>query len=145
MPTDVQFTAPFTVESQVGAKGPARITDFEDRLLLIHPRHVVAFTHPDGKTVDAIRADVLVLDGEDGPHLAGGLTVTQQVLARSLRRRLDAQPGRQVTTLARIVRVPNRRDASLPRVWVFDAPTETDVDLAQLYLDEHGDPFAPAA
>lgn len=26
-------------------------------------------------------------------------------------------------------------------VWILDTPTQADVDLAQLYLDEHGDPF----
>lgn len=132
----------FTVERPPDP--PARITDFENLLLLIHPLRVMDWAHPDGNRSDAVRADVVALDGEDGPEVHHGLTVIQGALVRTLKRRLAEAGGQPVTTLARLVRIPSKRNKE-HRVWVFEEPTETDVDLAQLYLDEHGDPFAAAA
>ena len=132
----------FTVERK--PEPPPRITDFEDRLLLIHPRRVMDWTHPDGNQGDAVKADLVVLDAEDGPEVLHGLAVIQAALVRVLKQRLAKAGGGQVRTLARLVRIPSKRNPD-NRVWVFEEPTENDVDLAQLYLDEYGDPFATAA
>lgn len=125
---------------------PARITDYEDCLLLIRPHRVMDWRHPDGTTADAVRADVVVLDDEDNdglPLLLRGVTVIQGALVRTLKRRMGVSRG-PVTTLARLSRIPSRRHEGR-MVWVFTEPTENDVDLARDYLDEAGDPFAPAS
>ena len=132
----------FTVEGERPPVAP--ITDFEGLLLLINPYEIFPFTHADKRVADAVRADVVVLDGEDEPEVVRNVTVIQAVLVRVLKQRVSAAGGAPVRTLGRPVRVPSERyEGSM--VWVFEEPSPTDVELAQDWLDEHGDPFRAAA
>ena len=142
--SSVEFASvEFTVEDH---PNPPRITDFENCLMLVRPLRVMPWRHPDGNVTDAVRADVVVLDDEESPpETLRGLTVIQSGLVRALKRRLGcAPPGTPVTTLARLSRIPSKRNPQ-HLVWVFEKPTEDDVALARDYLDEVGDPFAPAS
>lgn len=119
-----------------------KLTDHDGHLMLVRPRSTTTFTHPDGKRVDAVRAEAVVLDGPESPLVLRGLVVTQSVLVRALRGRLEA--GAEPMMLARLVRVPHRKDPDA-MVWIFQDATEADVEVAQAYLDRHGSPFSAAA
>lgn len=120
---------------------PDRITDYGGCLLLCRPRETRDITHRDGATVTAVVTDLLVLDGEDGPpRTVRGVVVTQVLLARRLRTHL--RDG--TISVGRPAQVPSRTDPDR-KVWVFDPPTATDLDLARLYVQENGDPFRATA
>jgi hypothetical protein len=118
---------PFDMPSGPGSGD--KITDFEGHLLLVEPREIMhEMSTSIGKT-DAVRADIVVLDGPDGVYESDGCLVFQQALRRDLVRIIE---GPSTMLLGRLGKGEAKAGKSAP--YIFEQPTDEDKAIARAYL-----------
>jgi hypothetical protein len=125
MPSD-----PFTDPS-----GGQKITDYLGRLLLITPLELVEAIQTSVGTSDAVRADVVVLDGDDAPDELSGMLVFQKVLLAELKPRI----GKSMLLGVLKTRPTTKKGQSDP--YVLEIATDDQKEVARMYLAGK-DPFA---
>lgn len=158
---------PFAQDPFSGPTGDFdRIQDQLGRLLLITPTdHLVdlitQYTKK-GETSDAIEADVVALDGEDGPEEFDDMRIFQGPLIMSLKKAAkfnkaypagDPKTGFPKMILGRLARGEDKTGQLTPnlygtaadkRPWILTAPTEEDRVLARKWIADQkpSDPFS---
>lgn len=106
-----------------------KITDFEGYLLLVKPTEIIDEMETKLGKTEAIRADVVVLDHEDGPIESDGVLVFQIALKRDLKRTIE---GPTPYLLGRLGKGEARAGKSAP--FIFNQPTDDDKNVARKYL-----------
>jgi hypothetical protein len=107
----------------------ARITDFENSLLLVKPTSREEQIPTTFGPADAIVADVVVLDGsETNPEPYTDVYVFQKALQGQLKAKVGS--GRYV--LGRLGKGTAKPGQSAP--WLLTDPTEKDKETARVYL-----------
>lgn len=118
---------PFATPSGPGSG--EKITDYMDRLLLVTPtEHVEDMSTSIGDT-DAVRANVVVLDGDQPGYEVPDMLVFQTALKRDLIRVLK---GTATMMLGRLGKGEAKKGKSAP--YIFIPPTDEDKTLARQYL-----------
>jgi hypothetical protein len=104
------------------------LTDYQNRALLIEPLEVLDGVQTDYGVKRAVRADVVVLDGDDAPMELPGVQVTQAHLVESMRKDVG---GRVVAVL-----VQDQGKDGQPGAWKLDADavTQDQVQAAVAYV-----------
>lgn len=105
-----------------------KITDFSGQLLLMEPTAERKDIMTAFGSVDAIEANLVVLDGADAGTGHSGVLVFQKALQGQLRSKIGT--GRHV--LGRLGRGVAKPGQSAP--WVLIEPTEADKTAARAYL-----------
>ena len=127
---------PFT-----SASSGDRITDLDGQLLLITPIGYVEKVDTAFGETDAVDADVVALDGDNGPESFDGMKIFQGALIGVLKRAAkfnndfpagDPKTGRPKMLLGRLGRGEAKKGQSAP--WILTPPSEDDKQLARDYL-----------
>lgn len=118
---------PFDMPSGPGSGD--KITDFEGHLLLVTPREVMHEMQTSIGKTDAVRADVVVIDGPEGVYESDGVLVFQQALRRDLLRIIE---GPSTMLLGRLGKGEAKAGKSAP--YIFEQPTDDDKALARKFL-----------
>jgi hypothetical protein len=118
------------------ARGSFTPKDLNGRLLLITPHMVEKDITTDYGVSDAIRADVVVLDGDDAPDEKENVLIFQKALQGNLRGQLG-----KGKVLGRLGQGEAKKGQSAP--WILADPTEADKVMARAYIASHqSDPFS---
>lgn len=118
---------PFGMPSGPGAGG--KITDYLGHLLIVTPVEIVKDMVTSIGTTDVVRADVVVLDGEEPGLALDGMLIFQIALRRDLERILR---GNQPMLLGRLGQGAAKPGKNAP--YIFLSPSEEDMTLARQYL-----------
>lgn len=110
-----------------------KITDYAGHLLLVTPTEYVENMSTSIGETDVVRADVVVLDGDNPGHSIPDMLVFQTALKRDLTRVLQG-PGKMM--LGRLGQGEAKKGKSAP--WIFIPGTEEDKTLARQYLTARG-------
>src|SRR5699024_3627411 len=108
-----------------------KITDFEGRLLLLTPTEPVEGMDASIGKSDVVRADMVVLDGDQQGHEVPDLLVFQTALRRDLLRIMNGGVSKMM--LGRLGRGEAKQGKSAP--WIFIQPTDEDKALARQYIE----------
>lgn len=128
-----------------------RIQDLEGLLLLITPLEYLTEISTTFGDTDAVDADVVVLDAENGPVDYSSMRVFPFALVGTLKRAAkfneanpagDPATGRPKMVLGRLGKGEAKKGQSAP--WVLQAPVDADKQLARDYLAKRpvDDPFS---
>lgn len=137
-----------------GASGGAGITQFQGQLLLVTPTEYVESINTSYGDADAVRVDLVVLDGPDGPEEVEDTLVFQRLLISALksqakfneRHGVDPQTGYPKMTLGVLEPNTEKQKKGQDAPWDLLDPDDTQKALARKYLEgrksEPADPFA---
>lgn len=106
----------------------------EGRLLLVKPLEIEKGINTEYGENDAIRADIVVLDGPDAPEKIDDALVFPRVVQGQIRRNVGT--GR--FNLGRLGRGEKRPGKSAP--WTLLDPTDADKDVARRYISGEAQP-----
>lgn len=106
-----------------------KITDFLGELVLVRPHELVVGIQTKRGPADAIRADVVVLTGDQQGHKAENILIFQIALKRDLTRILE--DGHK-WLLGRLEMGQEKPGKNAP--YVFNRPTEADAVLARQWM-----------
>lgn len=125
-----------------GGNSGVKFTSFEGNLVLVYGTEYLTGddkVKTENGEKDVVVADVVVLDGEEGPEEHSGLYIFPTVLIGTLKRHVGKRPY-----LGRLTKGSEKKNGNLP--WIFQEPTEEDKAAARKYIDEKAakseDPFA---
>ncbi len=138
-----------------GASGGAGITQYEGSLLLVTPTEYVESMKTSFGETDAVRVDIVVLDGPDGPEEVEDTLVFQRILVSALkaqakfneRNSVDPATGYPKMTLGVIQPNTDKQKKGQDAPWDLMEPTAEQAQLARDYLAKQAkpaDPFASA-
>lgn len=130
-------TDPFAAPS-----GGTKLADFKDCLVLFTPQELLKDVETKYGKSDAVSTDVVVLDGPNAGEKHDSVRIFQKIFVSELSSRIGKERG---MLLARIGTVPNKKDAEGKPVWVPNAPTDADKQLARDYLAKATAPKDPFA
>lgn len=130
-------TDPFAAPS-----GGTKLAEFKDRLVLFTPQELLKDVETKYGKSDAVSTDVVVLDGPNAGEKHDSVRVFQKIFVSELGARIGKE---RPMLLARIKTVPNKKDAEGKPVWVPEAPTEEDKQVARDYLAKATAPTDPFA
>lgn len=122
---------PFAMPSGPGSG--EKVTDYLGELLLVKPLELLENIQTSIGNADAIRADVVVLTGDNPGHVAEGVLVFQTALMRDLKRILE---GPSPLLLGRLGKGTAKAGKSAP--FIFEQPDEAEQTLARQYLASLG-------
>jgi hypothetical protein len=114
-----------------GPAEQARITDYEDDLLLVKPLEIEKDIRTAFGDADATVSDVTVLDGDHAGREHRGMLIFQKALQGQLSDRVGT--GRML--LGRLGKGTAKAGQSPP--WLFFDPTEEDRETARAWIRQH--------
>jgi hypothetical protein len=119
--------------------GPSSATgvvwaDLKDRLLLIKPSEVAKEIQTTFGPTDAIRADVIILDGPGAPEVHADTLIFPRVLQSQVRSNVGT--GRM--NLGRLGQGNKKPGQSAP--WMLGDPTDADKAIARAYINGNAQP-----
>jgi hypothetical protein len=133
------------------------IAQFENHNVLIIPQEYLETVKTQNGDKDAVDADIIDLDAEDGPEKEEGVRIFGGVLVGSLKKQAkfnerypnDPATGFPKMTIGHLIKdVENQKRGQNP-AWVLKQVTDEAVlDKARKYVNEYlvaKDPFAPAS
>lgn len=137
-----------------GSSGGAGITQYEDQLLLVTPTEYVESINTSYGDTDAVRVDLVVLDGPEGPDEVEDTLVFQRMLIGALKRQakfnaandVDPATGYPKMTLGVLIADKEQQKKGQDAPWVLKEPDAAQAQLAREYLADRkkvpADPFA---
>ncbi|GGM55841.1 hypothetical protein GCM10012275_28700 [Longimycelium tulufanense] len=126
-----------TVTDQFDGPGSASGIDWNEyngRLLLIAPLSREEVNTQNYGVKEAIRADVIVLDGDDAPEGYPDVLIFPKVLQGQLR----SNVGKGRMNLGRLMQGEARKGQKPP--WILADPTDADREKARAYLASQEEP-----
>lgn len=140
-----------------GSAGGSGITEYEDHLLLVIPTEYILKQKTSYGETDCVRAEIVVLDGEDGPEEVDDTLIFQRMLIGALKGQakfnernngVDPATGYPKMTLGVLAPDKEQQKKGQDAPWVLFEPNDEQKALARKYLEgkktEPADPFASA-
>jgi len=138
-----------------GASGGAGITQYDGQLLLVTPTEYVESINTSFGDTDAVRVDLVVLDGPDGPEEVEDTLVFQRLLISALkaqakfneRHGVDPATGFPKMTLGVLKPNEDKQKKGQDAPWDLLEPDAAQAQMARDYLAnkaQPADPFAKA-
>lgn len=124
--------------------GMARVTDYQDNLLLFTPREYLTDVATKFGNTDCVESDVVVLDGEDGIEELTDVRIFQGNLVGALKNKIGSSRPMHLGRL-RAVDNPKQTGKDAKPMWILEPPTDDDAQTARDYIattKKNADPFA---
>ena len=136
-----------------GASGGAGITQYDGQLLLVTPTEYVESINTSYGDTDAVRVDLVVLDGPDGPEEVEDTLVFQRLLISAFkaqakfneRNPVDPATGFPKMTLGVLQPNTEKQKKGQDAPWDLIEPDEAQAQLARDYLAKQAKPADPFA